>query len=961
VVLDGQFDDRIEYEYKVGGTWFTDTLLPTYNSNRWYHIRIDFDCTNTSYMNLPEDKCNVYIDGQLVGINKSHSSSIIPNPTGIGIIEFSVGYNNSGLNWIDAVDYSWAPGYYKGRNLHYINENEFIYLGAYSFTDDIVGTHPINWTITEDGISNIQVIESYNSHSKVVQIQASNAANPTVEAWMANDHSEPLFLILRTINGSEVFRVVLDGQFDDRIEYEFKAGGTWFTDVLLPNYTSNKWYHVRIDFDCTNSSYKNLLEDRCNIYINGQLVGLNKPHSSSMVADPTGIAIIEFSVGYNNSGFNWIDAVDYSWASGYYEGRNLQCSNDGITYFGAYSFTDDFVYSHPVNWSVSEDGISDIQVIQSFNIHSKVVQIQASNAANPGVGKMILNLSEQGFGTVEAWMANDHSEPLFLILRTIDGSEVFRVVFDGQFDDRIEYEFKAGGTWFTDVLLPNYTSNKWYHVRIDFDCTNGKYKNLLEDRCNIYIDDQLVGANKSHSSSMVLDPTGIAIIEFSVGYNNSGLNWIDAVDYSWAPGYYEGRNKYNTTPDLSILSPINLHANPDKWTNINYFNISWENPPDSSGIAGFFYKLDSPPTSNYDGTYINSPNITNYSGITLPSDGNHSIYIWLKDNNNNIDFNNHSFTYLYLDTTGPSNFTISNYLNGYYNKTPTIIYRFEVIGVGINTSSVQFAFSTNGSLNPTNWINVNDVFIDSDCTIKATDGDTGILYAKIDAVPFNQFSLTSNTIRLRASDLIGNLETQPLATIIPTINYPPPDNNLIIIIIIIIVVGGSIAAGTTFYYVKLRTPLSSKKTKSSELSSEHQNNLWKKTSTPSFDPNILKEKYDDTPFIFKDSLEIHPDILLALDQIPFSDDQKSSIIDELKRLSYSDQNALIKKIIYENYIPAHNIDLNSLISKFNSLIDSNKLSEALTFVEIILEVAEIQGNQSIFDKFYEIYLKFFKK
>ncbi|MHA1269900.1 MAG: hypothetical protein ACTSPY_08970 [Candidatus Helarchaeota archaeon] len=74
---------------------------------------------------------------------------------------------------------------------------------------------------------------------------------------------------------------------------------------------------------------------------------------------------------------------------------DLETTVSNIDYLGAYSFTDDIVGTHPINWTITEDGISNIQVIESYNLHSKVVQIQASNAANPGAGKMILNLSEQ--------------------------------------------------------------------------------------------------------------------------------------------------------------------------------------------------------------------------------------------------------------------------------------------------------------------------------------------------------------------------------------------------------------------------------------------------------------------------------------------------------------------------------------------------------------------------------------
>ncbi|MEM2619554.1 MAG: hypothetical protein QW356_08795, partial [Candidatus Hadarchaeales archaeon] len=101
-------------------------------------------------------------------------------------------------------------------------------------------------------------------------------------------------------------------------------------------------------------------------------------------------------------------------------------------------------------------------------------------------------------------------------------------------------------------------------------------------------------------------------------------------------------------------SPSGLSASPSGWTNTNSFTVSWTNPPDTSGIAGAYYKLDSAPTSNTDGTYVSGSGITSISGITVPSEGSHTIYVWLQDAAGNVNYNYCSFTTLYYDTTAPS-------------------------------------------------------------------------------------------------------------------------------------------------------------------------------------------------------------------------------------------------------------------------------------------------------------------
>jgi hypothetical protein len=107
----------------------------------------------------------------------------------------------------------------------------------------------------------------------------------------------------------------------------------------------------------------------------------------------------------------------------------------------------------------------------------------------------------------------------------------------------------------------------------------------------------------------------------------------------------------DTTPPAA---PSNLTASPSGWTNINSFSVSWTNPSDLSGIAGAWYKLDNPPTSNTDGTYVAGLGRTSLSGITVSGDGSHTIYVWLQDVAGNVNYSNYSTTTLYLDTVPPS-------------------------------------------------------------------------------------------------------------------------------------------------------------------------------------------------------------------------------------------------------------------------------------------------------------------
>jgi hypothetical protein len=105
--------------------------------------------------------------------------------------------------------------------------------------------------------------------------------------------------------------------------------------------------------------------------------------------------------------------------------------------------------------------------------------------------------------------------------------------------------------------------------------------------------------------------------------------------------------------DTSINSPTSLVASPASWTNVNSFDVSWTNPADLSYIQGAYYKLDSPPTSSTDGTYVSGDNITGINALTVTGDAVHTVYVWLKDHAGNVDHTKYGTTSLSYDATAP--------------------------------------------------------------------------------------------------------------------------------------------------------------------------------------------------------------------------------------------------------------------------------------------------------------------
>ncbi len=93
--------------------------------------------------------------------------------------------------------------------------------------------------------------------------------------------------------------------------------------------------------------------------------------------------------------------------------------------------------------------------------------------------------------------------------------------------------------------------------------------------------------------------------------------------------------------------PSNLSVTPTGWTSTNSFTLNWTNPPSQSGIVRAYYKWDAPPTSNGDqspGSPVDGPDIESISGLSVPTEGMHKLYLWLEDAIGNVSYLNHAVT-----------------------------------------------------------------------------------------------------------------------------------------------------------------------------------------------------------------------------------------------------------------------------------------------------------------------------
>ncbi|NLS77003.1 MAG: hypothetical protein GXY76_07065 [Chloroflexi bacterium] len=106
------------------------------------------------------------------------------------------------------------------------------------------------------------------------------------------------------------------------------------------------------------------------------------------------------------------------------------------------------------------------------------------------------------------------------------------------------------------------------------------------------------------------------------------------------------------------LPPENVQVAPASWTSQNRFTITWENPPDLSGIAGAYYSFTQP-TRHEDGTFIVGSDscLGTCSGeISVPSEGALDLYLWVRNGAGNSGWANaeHLVGAFHYDVTPPT-------------------------------------------------------------------------------------------------------------------------------------------------------------------------------------------------------------------------------------------------------------------------------------------------------------------
>ena len=519
-------------QYHNGTDW---NFIGFIQNNTWYHFRVDFECTPGGYKGLSQYTWCLYVNGIKFGpfpfASNQVQASRIEWYTGalLGFAYYSY--------YIDAIGFSWDPEYNIGENINPIEPGH--YPATYSFTYDDPPNEPDCFEEVGTVGGTVNVRSMIDGHKDVVELydNASFFQNThvikeldtfpnygTIEYWMRSDDFSKI-CGFRIDNGAIANEIVTMRTILNVLQYY--NGTDWNNIGFIQN---NTWYHFRIDFECTGGGYGGLSQYSWRLFVNGGYFGhFSFIHNESQASRIEWYTDLIFGMAYYNY---YIDAIGFSWDPEYNVGDNINPIEPGY-YPATFSFEDDFLPNEPDCFEEIGTVGGTVNVINTLDGHKKILKLYDNNIL--GKAYVIKELSSTPTnGTIEYWMRSDDFSKI-CGFRLDDGSEGNDLVTMRTIYNVLQYKDAMG--WHNIRLMEN---DMWYHVRIDFECTDGEYKGLSQYSWRLFVNglkygDYDLAKNMTQGSRIEWHTSSFLGIAYYSYY-------IDTIGFSWDPEYDIGDN-----------------------------------------------------------------------------------------------------------------------------------------------------------------------------------------------------------------------------------------------------------------------------------------------------------------------------------------------------------------------------------------------------------------------------------
>ncbi len=891
--------------YDGNNNHHTIIASPGFTEQTWHHIRINFDCTT--------DKFNVWIDGNQEGTNLPFVKKLDSMKL-LWVCTASAGTQGDASTYIDAIDYSWAPGYYLNRNLDSKLSYAILINGTrvtpwQKWTGQVQINFNVSGILLGIGVHNISLVfnDTLNHwfHDNITVIVNSRLNPPVLESISPNPDNDGIIVLnWNDIEGATEYNIYRSRSPIISISYMIPI-----TNVSVNTYQDTvsqggNWYYAIVAGNLTHRSSHSNCESvlvtipppapiLAPIFPNPDVDGVIQLNWSESVSATTYYifrdnfpitSLEESSLIANVSESCFQDLIQSNGLYYYavvasHAGGNSTISNcEGVTV----AIPPQAPTLSPIFPSSSNSGIIELNwndipeattyvLFRGFNTNSfSEMRLIAETSHNSYVDSVTLKgiyyyaiIASNSFGnsSLSNFEAVDVTVPpstpflshitpnpstngtIELNWNNVEGATTYYVLRDTTFTTaphEWQSVFIVTGCSYTDRL---YSDGTYYYSIIAGDTLiNSSVSNCESVEVRIMTPPdtlpppQVTGVevtflltanalNLTWTSSPASDLTEYAIYRsttsgflpdlfhpYATTQINSYLdtNVINGVTYYYRISAVDEVPNYGLPSDEISGTPIQPNSSVELEAPV--LELLSQNPNgvielDWNGVAGatvYYLIRDTSYITTFH--YLQSTFVTSENHYTdeISSNGTYYYAVLAGDALSNSSLSNcENVTVNILPPSYPPSITdfrlhsspiFSNDL------TPTVICQVMVSGAGINLSSVEYAYSTTGDPNPSNWVSVDGIFLDANCSIPASDGATGALYLKVNKVPFNQFSVTENTIRFRAADLAGIETIQETPITIEIIDVlSTPDFTFLFLIIII----GALTIGAYSSYVIL--------------------------------------------------------------------------------------------------------------------------------------------------------------
>lgn len=592
---------------------------------QWYHLKIDFECSNGGYKGLSQDTYYFYINGIRYGpLYFTDTGENVDSLTTLYFCGTGGPYFNNWIQVYDDIDFSWAPGYFEGRNIVDGNTST---LSKYTFNNDKIGKNPSGWISTTSGDCQIQVIQYKSERIKLVELENIDNFHSSISTTFSSQNMKTIeFYYLTSDSNEPTYMSIL---YNDQEKIQFYQDGSYFKYNYQGSHNitkcfSNRWYHIRINYDITNKKW--------NIIINDNLYG-----PFNFTWDSSYLNCLKIRTSGDSSYKIYIDEVDFSCASGYFFGRNKLSSFNSYEHFSNYSFTCDSNGEIPDGWSIVKPSGSDFRIIEEKKGHLKVFEFYHGYSNDEIFTQTVF--TEKYYGTIEWWWSTSSINSIHTTsLLNSDSDEVIQVRQNDlgklQF---CNYDFNQSAWIWYDIETDEIVENEWYQFKLDFDCSDaGGYKDLKSNQFYFTVNNFQYGP-----FNFTRESADLTTLKFSGdSSSHDWYQWFDAIDFSWADNYYEGRNQRMQYHHIQAAEDFDKYME-----GLFGSNENWDIIPDMSVNAYIISEIDGHKDilALEDESTINSP-----SALLNLGDGSRygNIEFWIRTTNatkdNKITFLNKS-------------------------------------------------------------------------------------------------------------------------------------------------------------------------------------------------------------------------------------------------------------------------------------------------------------------------------